>query len=153
MGYTPLNPQCHKCTGTQKDTHDVCCNSVFADDAGTQKDTRVSPAHYVTSPIVGTQKDTHILLERLLSTSIVGTQKDTHVSHLFVVYALNFEATGARVPFAALRERNPDKEAEELERYELIYSMKSEGMSYSQIAEALGYKSKTSVMKLLREEE
>ncbi len=63
---------------------------------------------------------------------------------------LNFEPTGERVPFTRLRERNPDKEAEEQERYELICSMKSEGMSYRQIAEALGYKSHTTVLDLIR---
>ena len=75
------------------------------------------------------------------------------MSHLFVVYALNFEATGARVPFAALKERNPDKESEEQERYELICSMKSEGMSYRQIADALGYKSHASVLGIIRKNE
>ena len=79
-----------------------------------------------------------------------GTQKDTHVSHLFVVYALNFEATGARVPFAALKERNPDKEAEELERYELICSMKAEGRTQQQIADALGYKDRSTIAKIIK---
>ena len=60
-----------------------------------------------------------------------------------------FEPTGERVPFAALRERNDDMD----EKVVLARSMREEGKSYSQIAEALGYKSKTSVMKLLREEE
>ena len=63
---------------------------------------------------------------------------------------LNFEATGARVPFAALKERNPDKEAEELERYELICSMKSEGMTQQQIADALGYKDRSTIAKIIK---
>jgi RecA-family ATPase len=67
--------------------------------------------------------------------------------------SLNFEATGERVPFAALKERNPEKEAEEQERYELICSMKSEGMTYRQIAEALGYKSHASVLEIIRKNE
>jgi hypothetical protein len=73
------------------------------------------------------------------------------VSHLFVVYALNFEATGARVPFAALRERT-ERDDEEQERYEMICSMKSEGMSYRQIAEALGYKDRSTICKILKRE-
>ena len=81
-----------------------------------------------------------------------GTQKSTYVSHLFVVYALNFEATSARVPFAALRERT-ERDDEMDEKIILVRAMREEGKSYSQIAEAVGYKSKTSVMKLLREEE
>ena len=58
---------------------------------------------------------------------------------------LNFEATGERVPFAELRERNPDRDAEELEKLELIRSMQAEGKSYRQIAEAMGYKSHSAV--------
>ena len=81
---------------------------------------------------------------------IIGTQKSTHVSHLFVVYALNFEATGERVPFAMLKERNEDKEAEEQERYEMICSMKSEGMTLKQIAEVLGYKSHSSISDIIK---
>ena len=80
----------------------------------------------------------------------VGTQKDTHVSYLFVVYALNFEATGARVPFAALKERTEDDDERELKAIQ-ARAMREEGMSYSQIAEALGYKSKSTVMNMLRE--
>ena len=63
-----------------------------------------------------------------------------------------FEPTGERMPFAALKERN-ERDEEMDEKVVLARSMREEGMSYSQIAEALGYKSKTSVMKLLREEE
>ena len=87
-----------------------------------------------------------------MTTVFAGTQKSTHVSHLFVVYTLNFEATGARVPFAALRERT-ERDDEMDEKIILARAMREEGKSYSQIAEAVGYKSKTSVMKLLREEE
>ena len=64
--------------------------------------------------------------------------------------SLNFEATGARVPFAALKERNPDKEAEELERYEMICSMKAEGMTQQQIADALGYKDRSTIAKIIK---
>ncbi len=80
---------------------------------------------------------------------IVGTQKDTHVSHLFVVYALNFEATGERVPFAVLKERT-ERDDEEHERYEMICSMKSEGMTLKQIAEVLGYKSHSSISDIIK---
>jgi hypothetical protein len=54
------------------------------------------------------------------------------------------------VPFGLLKERNPDKEAEEAERYELICSMKSEGMTLQQIAAALGYKSHSSVSDIIK---
>ena len=49
------------------------------------------------------------------------------------------------MPFAELRERNPDRDAEELEKLELIRSMQAEGKSYRQIAEAMGYKSHSAV--------
>jgi hypothetical protein len=79
----------------------------------------------------------------------MGTQKDTHVSHLFVVYALNFEATGARVPFAALKERT--EEMEDLAaKAEIARAMLAEGKNQTQVAEALGYKSHSSVSELLK---
>ena len=81
---------------------------------------------------------------------VIGTQKDTHVSHIFVVYALNFEATGARVPFAALKERNEEKEEQMAAKAEIARAMKAEGKNYDEIAEALGYKSRSAVCKLLK---
>ena len=59
--------------------------------------------------------------------------------------ALNFVATGERVPFALLRERNEEHD----ERAELARAMREEGKSYRQIAEELGYKSPQSVCNLL----
>ncbi len=59
--------------------------------------------------------------------------------------SLNFEATGERVPFALLRERNEEHD----ERAELARAMREEGKSYRQIAEELGYKSPQSVCNLL----
>ena len=47
-------------------------------------------------------------------------------------------------------ERNPDRDAEELEKLELIRSMQAEGKSCAQIAELLGYKSKTAIMNMHR---
>ena len=64
--------------------------------------------------------------------------------------ALNFEATGNRVPFGMLRERDIEKESAEAERLELMRSLRDEGKSYREIAEMLGYKSPTTVMNLLK---
>lgn len=47
--------------------------------------------------------------------------------------------------FEELRERNPERDSEELEKLELIRSMQAEGKSYRQIAEVMGYKSHASV--------
>ena len=63
---------------------------------------------------------------------------------------LNFEATGERVPFSLLKDRDPDKEAEEAEKLELIRSMREEGMTLKEIAENLGYKDHSAVSKLLK---
>ena len=59
--------------------------------------------------------------------------------------ALNFEATGERVPFALLRERNEERE----DRAEQARAMRLDGMTLQQIADALGYKSPQSVSNLL----
>ena len=63
-----------------------------------------------------------------------------------------YEATGERVPFARLKERVEDDDEREMKTVQ-ARAMREEGMSYSQIAEALGYKSKSSVMNMLREGE
>ena len=60
--------------------------------------------------------------------------------------ALNFEATGNRVPFSMLRERDPEKESADTERLELIKAMREEGKSYQEIADILDL-SKTSVFR------
>lgn len=62
--------------------------------------------------------------------------------------SLNFEATGERVPFNLLRERNEERD----EKAELARAMREEGKSYRQIAEELGYKSPSSVHSLLSNE-
>jgi hypothetical protein len=62
--------------------------------------------------------------------------------------SLNFEATGERVPFNLLRERNEERD----EKAELARAMREEGKSYRQIAEELGYKSATTVLNLLSKE-
>ena len=59
---------------------------------------------------------------------------------------LNFEATGERVPFCALRERTDD---EQEEKVALARAMRNEGKSYQQIADELGYKSRSAVQYLL----
>jgi hypothetical protein len=51
--------------------------------------------------------------------------------------ALNFEATGNRIPFAMLKERDTEKESADAERLELIKSMREEGKSCREIAEIL----------------
>lgn len=65
--------------------------------------------------------------------------------------SLNFEATGERVPFGLLRERTEDDE-ELLAKVERARALREEGMSYRQIAEELGYKSRTSVLNLLNQQ-
>lgn len=64
--------------------------------------------------------------------------------------ALNFEATGERVPFERLKERNEDKEAEMAAKAEIARAMIAEGRNQTQVAEALGYKSHSSVSELLK---
>ena len=66
---------------------------------------------------------------------------------------LNYTATGERVPFAMLKERNLDAEAEEAEKLELIRSMREEGKTLQEIADELGYKSRTPVMNMLKKAE
>ena len=58
---------------------------------------------------------------------------------------LNFVATGERVPFGALKEQDADLDS----RAELARAMRSEGKTLQQIADALGYKSASSVHALL----
>ena len=58
---------------------------------------------------------------------------------------LNFVATGERVPFGALKEQDADLDS----RAELARAMRSEGKTLQQIADALGYKSISSIHTLL----
>ena len=67
--------------------------------------------------------------------------------------ALNFVATGERVPFGALRERLPEQDAESAERLDIIRTMRSEGKTLQEIADELGYRSRTSVMNILKRSE
>ena len=64
--------------------------------------------------------------------------------------SLNYTATGERVPFALLKERNLDAEAEEAQKLELIRSMREEGKTYQQIADELGYKSKSTIINICK---
>ena len=61
--------------------------------------------------------------------------------------SLNFEATGERVPFGLLRERNEEHD----EKAEQARAMRDEGMTLQQIADALGYKNRSSVSRILNE--
>ena len=73
------------------------------------------------------------------------------MSHLFVVYALNFEATGARVPFAALKGRT-ERDDEMDEKVILARAMREEGKTLQEIADALGYKDRSAICKILKRE-
>ena len=78
---------------------------------------------------------------------------DTYKHDSFVLrftHGLNFVATGERVPFAMLRERQPEHEEENAERLEIMRSMREQGMTLQQIADALGYKSKTTITNILK---
>ncbi len=61
---------------------------------------------------------------------------------------LNFVATGERVPFALLRERSEATDERD-ERLERARALRAEGKTLQQIADELGYKSVSSVSKLL----
>lgn len=63
---------------------------------------------------------------------------------------LTFEATGERVPFSELRERDPESESAEQEKLELIRSLREQGKTYPQIAKQLGYKDESSIRKWLK---
>ena len=62
--------------------------------------------------------------------------------------SLNFEATGERVPFSMLKERNVEREEAEAERLALVQSLRDEGKSYREIAE-MTEMSKSAVHRLL----
>ena len=62
---------------------------------------------------------------------------------------LNFEATGERVPFGLLREHSNDDD----EKLQLIQQMRSEGKTYQQIADEMGYKSRSAVANILKRSE
>ena len=49
--------------------------------------------------------------------------------------SLNFDATGERVPFSMLKERDVEREEAEAERLALVQSLRDEGKSYREIAE------------------
>ena len=62
--------------------------------------------------------------------------------------SLNFDATGERVPFAMLKERDEEREEAEAERLALVQSLRDEGKSYREIAE-MTEMSKSAVHRLL----
>ena len=55
---------------------------------------------------------------------------------------------GERVPFALLKERNEERD----EKAELARAMREEGKTLQQIADELGYKNRSSVYTLLKDE-
>ena len=57
-----------------------------------------------------------------------------------------FEPTGERVPFAALKERNDDMD----EKVLLAQEMRNEGKTLQEIADALGYKNRSSISLMLK---
>ncbi|MBE6203592.1 MAG: hypothetical protein E7135_08050, partial [Rikenellaceae bacterium] len=63
--------------------------------------------------------------------------------------ALNFEATGERVPFARLKERNEEMD----EKVIMARAMREEGKTLQEIADALGYKERSGVCRLLKRTE
>ena len=57
-----------------------------------------------------------------------------------------FEPTGERVPFAALKERNDEMD----EKVLLAQEMRNEGKTLQEIADALGYKNRSSISLMLK---
>ena len=65
--------------------------------------------------------------------------------------SLNFTNTGRREEFYRLRQLEPDdKQLEREDKYGRVMDLLAEGKSYKEIAEIIGYKSKSSVTKLVR---
>ena len=52
-----------------------------------------------------------------------------------------------------LRERDLEKENSEAERLELMHSLREEGKTLQEIADMLGYKSRSTVMNMLKRAE
>ena len=63
---------------------------------------------------------------------------------------LNFTATGERLPFSCIRDRS-DEEGED--KAALARAMRDEGKTLQQIADALGYKNRSSVYSLIKDKE
>ena len=63
---------------------------------------------------------------------------------------LNFTATGERVPFSCIRDRS-DEEGED--KATLARAMRDEGKTLQEIADALGYKNRSSVFSLIKGKE
>ena len=60
-----------------------------------------------------------------------------------------FEPTGERVPFAALKERNDDMD----EKVLLAQEMRNEGKTLQEIADTLGYKSRSAIANIIKRAE
>lgn len=65
---------------------------------------------------------------------------------------LTFEATGDRVPFEMLKERDVERETEESEKLEMIRTLRDEGKTLQEIADMLGYKNASSIHRILKRE-
>ena len=63
---------------------------------------------------------------------------------------LRFEATGDRVPFEMLKERDVEREAEETEKLEMIRTLRDEGKTLQEIADMLGYSNRCAVHRILK---
>ena len=64
---------------------------------------------------------------------------------------LNFSATGDRIPFALIRDRSDEEGTDE--KAALARAMREEGKSFQQIADELGYKSRSAVFDLIKKAE
>ena len=63
---------------------------------------------------------------------------------------LTFEATGDRVPFEMLKERDVERETEESEKLEMIRTLRDEGKTLQEIADMLGYSNRCAVHRILK---
>jgi RecA-family ATPase len=63
---------------------------------------------------------------------------------------MNFTNTGERTDFELLRRLDPEREQEQQDKAARARELQSQGLTLEQIAAAMGYKSKTSVINLLK---
>ena len=63
---------------------------------------------------------------------------------------MNFTNTGGRTDFELLRRLDPEREQEQQDKATRARELQSQGLTLEQIAAAMGYKSKTSVINLLK---
>jgi RecA-family ATPase len=63
---------------------------------------------------------------------------------------MNFTNTGGRTDFELLRRLDPEREQEQQDKATRARELQSQGLTLEQIATAMGYKSKTSIINLLK---